>query len=288
MGDRSSIEWTDATWNPLIGCSRVSPGCDHCYAIGVVHRGMSEQHRGLTIRRPGSATDWNGRIRLVEHLLDQPARWTKPRRVFVNSLSDLFHPEVLKLDHRDGSAWPPLVEIFAMMASTPRHTYQVLTKRPQLMAAVLQTPRFRLDVNAALLGLGHPVMPGGMTDPDFEWPRHLWMGTSIESDRYTFRADHLRATPAAVRWLSQQFARFVPPPCHPGCVAHNDQAISEFAGWLGEMGVDLDDPHQLHATLAALSIATRQALYRPLHAGASLGCHVNALAARIPGGGRGE
>lgn len=86
----------------------------------------------------------------------------------------------------------------------------------------------------------------------------------------------------------EQFARFVPPPCHPGCVAHNDQAVSEFAGWLGELGVDLDDPHQLHAVLAALSIATRQALYRPLHAGGSLGCHVNALAVRISGGGRGE
>lgn len=202
MGDGSTIEWTDATWNPLVGCSRVSPGCDHCYAVGVVHRGMSPQHRGLTIRRPGEPTDWTGEVRLVPHLLDQPRRWTKPRRIFVNSLSDLFHPQVLRLPMRPGATFPPLAEIFAAMVAAPQHTFQVLTKRPQLMAAVMAEPRFRLDVNAALLNLAHPVMPGGMTDSSFRWPGNLWMGTSVESDRYAFRADHLRATPAAVRWLS--------------------------------------------------------------------------------------
>lgn len=80
----------------------------------------------------------------------------------------------------------------------------------------------------------------------------------------------------------ERFAGFVPPSCHPRCVAHNDQAVCEFAGWLGELGVDLNDPHQLHAVLAALSIAAQQSLYRPWHAGGSLGAHVNALAKRIP------
>lgn len=82
----------------------------------------------------------------------------------------------------------------------------------------------------------------------------------------------------------ERFARFVLPECHPGCVAHNDQAAAEFAGWLTKLGVDLDDPHQLHATLAALSIAALQALYRPLGAGRSLSVHVNVLAGRVPGG----
>lgn len=82
----------------------------------------------------------------------------------------------------------------------------------------------------------------------------------------------------------ERFARFVLPECHPGCVAHNDQAIAELAGWLTSLGVDLDDPHQLHATLAALSIGAQQALYRPFHAGRSLACHVNVLAGRVPGG----
>jgi protein gp37 len=198
----SAIEWTDETWNPTVGCSRVSPGCDHCYAIGVAHRAMQPAHEGLTIKRKGEPTDWTGEVRMLPDRLDVPLRWRKPRRVFVDSMSDLFHPEVLGAMHQPANqTWPVpfLAEVFAVMASTPRHTYQVLTKRPQLMSAVLNEPRFRMDVNARLLGRGMPVMPGGFESP---WPRNIWLGTSIESDRYAWRADHLRATPAAVRFLS--------------------------------------------------------------------------------------
>ena len=96
----TNIEWTDETWNPIVGCSKVSPGCDNCYAVGTVHRGLAEQHRGLTVRAEG-ATDWTGEVRVVESMMDRPLRWTKPRRIFVNSLSDLFHPDryAFRADH---------------------------------------------------------------------------------------------------------------------------------------------------------------------------------------------
>lgn len=123
----SSIEWTDATWNPIVGCSRVSAGCEHCYAERFVHRGMSPQHRGLTVmRRHGPG--WTGEVRLVESKIDEPLRWTKPRRVFVNSLSDLFHESV-------PDAW--IDRIFARIQATPGCTFQILTKRAARMRAYL-------------------------------------------------------------------------------------------------------------------------------------------------------
>jgi protein gp37 len=193
----TKIEWSDETWNPTTGCDRVSAGCDHCYALTLAGRlkamGVPKYQRdgerrtsgpgfGLTVH-PGS--------------LDQPLRWTRPRRVFVNSMSDLFHPDALRAE--GSGKFPFLVEVFAVMAAAERHTFQTLTKRPQLMAAVLNSARFRLEVNAELLRRAFPVMAGGF---DSRWPSNLWMGTSIENDRYTYRADHLRATPAAVRFLS--------------------------------------------------------------------------------------
>ncbi|HNB95400.1 MAG TPA: DUF5131 family protein, partial [Microthrixaceae bacterium] len=128
----TNIEWTDETWNPIVGCSKVSPGCDNCYAVGTVHRGLAEQHRGLTVRAEG-ATDWTGEVRVVESMMDRPLRWTKPRRIFVNSLSDLFHP---------GVSDETIARIFAVMALAPQHTFQVLTKRPQRMADMLSTMLF--------------------------------------------------------------------------------------------------------------------------------------------------
>jgi protein gp37 len=167
----TAIEWTDETWNPTVGCSRVSPGCDHCYAIGVAHRAMQPAHEGLTIRRPGERPDWTGEVRCLPDRLDTPLRWRKPRRVFVDSMSDLFHRDVPS--HFIGS-------VFRTMARCPRHTFQVLTKRPQRMEAWVQANN---EITV-------PTLP------------NVWLGTSIESDRYTFRADHLRVTPAAVRFLS--------------------------------------------------------------------------------------
>lgn len=167
----SAIEWTDATWNPTVGCSRVSPGCDGCYAIGVAHRAMQPAHEGLTIRRPGERPDWTGEVRCLPDRLDVPLRWRKPRRVFVDSMSDLFHASVPEVF---------IGQVFETMAVTQQHTYQVLTKRPQRMYDVMSAAFERVGVS----------LP------------NVWLGTSIESDRYAFRADYLRATPAAVRFLS--------------------------------------------------------------------------------------
>lgn len=194
MGDKTKIEWTDASWNPLVGCSRVSPGCDACYAIGVVHRGMSPQHRGLTVHPEGERVDWTGEVREVPHLLDQPLRWKRPRRIFVNSLSDLFHPDV---------SFDFIVKVFDVMVRCPQHTFQILTKRPQRMASVMtDRPATPDEVDAGCeLGIFPGVwdlVNGGTPAPN------IWLGTSIESARYAFRADHLRATEAAVRFVSAE------------------------------------------------------------------------------------
>src|SRR5688572_9246098 len=124
----TSIEWTDATWNPVAGCTIVSPGCTNCYAMRMAARLAAmgvEKYTGLT-RKSGGRAKWTGNIRLDEEALRVPETWSRPRFVFVNSMSDLFHPQV------------PLAfvrRIWQVMKKTPRHTYQILTKRPDLMAA---------------------------------------------------------------------------------------------------------------------------------------------------------
>lgn len=211
MGDKTAIEWTEATWNPIVGCSKVgSPGCANCYAIGVAHRGMAPQHKGLTVRTP-NGVDWTGEVRVARSVFDKPLRWARPRRIFVNSLSDLFHNSV---------PLEVIAEVFAIMALAPQHTFQVLTKRPQRMAQVLSDPEFfTRHVLAAAGRLGQPAERGGLGQPTARlmgrdgpellhadrWPLpNVWLGTSIETDRYSFRADHVRATPAAVRWISAE------------------------------------------------------------------------------------
>lgn len=203
----TKIEWTDETWNPVIGCSRTSPGCDHCYAVGVVHRQMSPQHVGLTVKREGAATDWTGEVRPAgEAKLMEPLRWRKPRKVFVNSLSDLFHPDLPDDE---------IAKVFAVMALAPQHTFQILTKRPQRMAALLNSSEFWGDYDSGVydeMNRREPERDEAHSLARFQlleqaWVHGLpnvWLGTSIESDRYTFRADHLRATPAAVRWISAE------------------------------------------------------------------------------------
>jgi protein gp37 len=176
MGDQTGIAWTEATWNPVVGCTHISPGCDHCYAA----REASGRLRGIPVYSGlAEGGRFTGEVRILPERLDQPLRWQRPRLIFVNSMSDLFHR---------GIPAEFVGQLFDVMARTPRHTYQVLTKRPQLVAYILGPN-----------GCGFYASE----DPDLPCPQpNVWLGTSIESDRYTFRADHLRATPAAVRWLS--------------------------------------------------------------------------------------
>ena len=159
MADRSSIEWTQATWNPVTGCSKVSPGCAHCYA-----ETFAERFRGV----PGHPYEQGFDLRFWPARLDQPFRWKRPRLIFVNSMSDLFHEDI-----------PPsyIEHVFDVMARAQHHTFQVLTKRAD-----------------RLLELA----------PDLPWPINVWMGVSIENRRFVGRADCLRQVPAAVRFISAE------------------------------------------------------------------------------------
>lgn len=181
MGDKTKIEWSDATWNPVTGCDRCSPGCDNCYALKLA--GRLKKMGAPNYQRDGNpVTSGPGfGVTCHPHMLEQPARWKRPRRVFVNSMSDLFHPAV-----------PDefIVEVFDVMANCPRHTFQVLTKRPQRMEAFV--------TRYVSGGFGVPGLPCVGVLPN------VWLGVSIESDRYAWRADHLRQTPAAVRWISAE------------------------------------------------------------------------------------
>jgi protein gp37 len=197
----TGIEWTEETWNPLTGCARVSPGCDNCYAAREA-AGRLSGHRaysGLAVRPAGGPAEFTGEIRLHPDRLDQPLRWRRPRQVFVNSMSDLFHPDV-----------PVgfIAQVFATMGEADRHTFQVLTKRPQRMLDLLASESFWTD---AMIEGTHPDEEASGIGFWYDclrsccMPNHVpnvWLGTSIESDRYTFRAGHLRATPAALRFLS--------------------------------------------------------------------------------------
>lgn len=168
MAFKSSIEWTEATWNPTTGCDRVSPGCDNCYALSLAKRLKA-------MGNPKYQSDGDSRtsgpgFALMEHesALDLPYTWAGPRLIFVNSMSDLFHARV----HTDF-----IKRVFEVMANTPRHTYQLLTKRP-----------FRLARLADAL----------------PWPENIWMGVSIETMDYSWRVDSLRKVPAAVRFISAE------------------------------------------------------------------------------------
>lgn len=157
MSEISAIEWTDSTWNPVRGCTKVSPGCKHCYALT-----FAERWRGV----PGHPYEQGFDLRLVPEKLEEPLRWKTPRRIFVNSMSDLFHDEV---------PLPYIRRVFAVMQKTPWHTFQVLTKRAERLAELA---------------------------PRLPWPVNVWQGVSIETARYLPRIDSLRRVPAAVRFLS--------------------------------------------------------------------------------------
>lgn len=208
MGDKTGIEWTDATWNPIRGCSRVSAGCDNCYAMRQAHR-MNHPggaYEGLT-RVGKRGVDWTGEVRLVREQLDAPLRWTRPRRVFVNSMSDLFHPS---LDFQ------AIAAVFGVMAASPRHTFQVLTKRPSIankffawLAAQDSSPDCAAQ-RAAYHALPdenefqlHPVKG---TLKSYPWPLpNVWLGVSVEDQPSADeRIPLLLETPAAVRFISAE------------------------------------------------------------------------------------
>ena len=206
MGDKSKIQWTDATWNPTRGCSLVSPGCTNCYAMAIAHRfsGEGKPYEGLT-RKSGGRGVWTGDVRLVPEVLDKPVRWRKPRRIFVDSMSDLFHPDVPD-DY--------IAAVFGVMAIGWWHTYQILTKRPERMAAFLNaTPKrgwLSETVSAAAITQPRIAEVKPLTGARMQgiagrgWPLpNVWLGTSVEDQqRADERIPHLLRTPAAVRFLS--------------------------------------------------------------------------------------
>lgn len=159
MSDKSAIEWTEATWNPVTGCDQVSPGCAHCYA-----KTFAERFKGV----PGHPYEQGFGLRIWPERLDHPLKWKRPRTIFVNSMSDLFHEDI-----------PDdfVAKVFDVMEEADHHVFQVLTKRQDRM------------VELAL---------------DLPWPSNVWMGVSIENRRFVHRADALREVPAAVRFISAE------------------------------------------------------------------------------------
>jgi len=203
MGQTTGISWTDATWNPIRGCSRVSEGCRHCYAEQVAARfaGPGQPYEGLA-KKVGGEARWTGEVRFIEEHLTDPLRWRKPRRIFVNSMSDLFH-ENLTDEQID--------RVFAVMALAPRHTFQVLTKRPARMLTYMTgladrggSGRGFARLEASARGLGYTMRFNGM--PLLSWPiSNVHLGVSVENQAAADeRIPLLLQTPAAVRWISAE------------------------------------------------------------------------------------
>lgn len=157
MADHSHIEWTDATWNPVTGCTKISPGCQFCYAERLSKR----------LKAMGNPNYANGfELTVQEHMLEVPLRWKQPRTIFVNSMSDLFHKDI-DLDY--------IQRVFDVMRRASQHRFQVLTKRADRLAEIAM---------------------------ELPWPENVWMGVSVESEKYIPRIVDLQTVPAAVRFLS--------------------------------------------------------------------------------------
>ena len=167
---KTQIEWTDATWNPVAGCSLASAGCKNCYAMIMAKRLEAmgvKKYKGLTQTKGGNTT-WNGTVREDAKSLEVPLQWKKPRKIFVNSMSDLFHESVS--DNFILSVWD-------VMEKTPQHNYQILTKRPERMKDFL-------------LRIEKDILP------------NVWLGTSVENKEATYRIGELRKVPSTIRFIS--------------------------------------------------------------------------------------
>lgn len=199
----TAIEWTDATWNPVTGCSKVSEGCRNCYAAALAPRLAAMGQKGYT-DLPWTKKNAPKNVQTHADRLDAPLRWKKPRRVFVNSMSDLFHP-LVPFEFVD--------RVFAIMALARRHTFQILTKRPERMAEYSGAPD-RADRIGAYMTidaiLDGPDLRDVGGDEMARWRRegvpwplpNVWLGTSVEDSKVLGRVDHLRSAPAVVRFLS--------------------------------------------------------------------------------------
>jgi protein gp37 len=241
----TTIEWTDQTWNPVTGCTKVSQGCKHCYAERVFPRTAAGQY--VDLPHDDDATEWPVRPRrftdVVMHhdRLEQPLHWRKPRMVFVNSMSDLFHEDV-----------PDefIDKVFAVMALCPQHTFQVLTKRPERMLSYL-TGHAAGGRNIYAAAQAIP-MPRGKDKPDTCWPfSHVWLGVSVEDQETADeRIPLLLQTPAAMRFVSYEpalgpvdFTRLRVPDGKPdefGAVAVNAPVeINPLArSWIGTLRIE--------------------------------------------------
>lgn len=210
MSDKTKIEWTDATWNPVTGCTHVSEGCDHCYA------------ESIATRFAGTPAYPDGfEVTLRPDKLDQPLRWKRPRRIFVNSMSDLFHSEVPD---------EYIAEVFAVMALAPQHTFQVLTKRPGRMRSLLASGLFQRQVEELASSRAGRIV-------NAPWPLpNVWIGTSVESQQWAdVRIPLLLDTPAVVRFLSCEpllgLVDLTPCNCRgdatTGCARHNPGSLTD-------------------------------------------------------------
>jgi len=218
MGDKTGIEWTDATWNVIYGCSRVSPGCEHCYAESFTHRfaGKGQKFEGLTVLKK-QGPSWTGKIMLSPERLTQPLRWQRPRMIFVNSLSDVFHKDV---------PFEYIAAMFGVMALAQEHQFQILTKRSARMVEFFEWLEQRTSVIGGhakgnklayclmwlkgynddhKLGIDIPkeILNG---EVDLAWPlNNVWMGVSVEDQpRADERIPNLQKVPAAIRFLSME------------------------------------------------------------------------------------
>lgn len=167
MAAKSKIEWTQSTWNPIRGCTRVSEGCRFCYAERIAARFAKKglAYEGLA-KMTKAGPRWLNKVRLIPELLDAPLKWKTPQLIFVNSMSDLFHDDV-PLEF--------ILDVFDTMNKAEQHQFQVLTKRSKRLAKL---------------------------SCEIQWPKNVWMGVSVENQDYTFRIDHLRQTDAHIKFLS--------------------------------------------------------------------------------------